>query len=135
MEQWLSPIGVASTVAILFFLAAGTNQMFKLNRNVKGAEPTPLNSTLGAQVETISRDVIRIDGDVRQVVGDVKQLRADISTNGELRKNHMMNHIDEVRKELDKKIDSQTHALNNKIDSSSREQTAQLIAVLKGKHD
>jgi hypothetical protein len=73
----------------------------------------------------------KIDGVDRHVRG----LEQQISVNGELRKNHMLAHIDDVRRELDKKIDTQTQALNEKIDVSTREQTKQLITVLKGKND
>lgn len=76
-----------------------------------------------------------VKGEVRRVDGDVRKLREDINTNGELRKNHMLGVIEERYQRLDDKIDAQTAQLRSEICSSTQEQTRQLIAALKGKHD
>ena len=76
------------------------------------------------------RELTRLETKIDGVDRDVRGLKESISVNGELRKQTMLIHIEDVRTKLDNKIDLQTTALNQKIDRSNEAQTKLLIAAI-----
>lgn len=119
----------------LFWLSGGVFCIVKIFSHFSRPDPQPANSTLDARVETVQRDVVRIDGDLKRVDADVRTLGKQISDNGEVRKQAMLNHIDGVRKELKGDIHELSNRMDAKLQTVSDNQTRQLIAALKGKND
>lgn len=119
-------LNIAGWLAVAAFLVMLVNGSFKLARNVKGSEPLPPNNVLGQRVAAIEQhsadheaedraEVARLESQIAAVDRDVKELRKEINTNGELRKNHMIAHIDDVRRELDRKIEAVARAQTEQL--------------------
>jgi hypothetical protein len=87
------------------------------------------------QLDDVKTGVAEVKADVAKVNTDLQQFKKSVNDNGEIRKNTMLAHIEDVRTKLNDKIDRQTELLNRKIDSSTEAQTKLLISTLKGKHD
>lgn len=129
------PQDIGGWLQCLFWLGGGVLCVLKIVSHFSRPDPTPANSTLDARVDVVQRDVVRLDSDLKRVDADVRALGKQISENGEVRKQAMLHHIDQVRKELKGDIHELSNRMDAKLQTVSDNQTRQLIAALKGKND
>lgn len=126
-SSWTAPTGVASAIAILFFLAAGLNQLFKLRRNVVPDQHPP-NASLDQRVTVAERDIKRVEEKADVTANRLAALDQRIVENGDKRKKDIEGKLNDVRLEL--KVD-----IKEVREKSQEQHEAVLLAIgeLKGK--
>lgn len=121
----LGTIGILSVVYLVLQVAISSKKLFgkqpPMHEQIAALRAELVTAAGHHQVEE-ERERSRLSQKIDGVDRDVRQLRSDISVNGEIRKQTMLDHIDKVRRELDAKISSVAAA-----------QTEHLIRALKGK--
>ncbi len=116
-------VGLLTIAALCLTVFNGCKKAFgkqpPMHEQIKALREELIHAAAKHEAEDV-REVARLEGLIAGVDKDVRQLRQDIVTNGEMRKNHILDVINNVRLELDRKF---------------TEQTRFLIGALKGKND